>query len=130
LVWVIDGSTVGRSCIALMVTLADGQRCLSIAWTVVEGKKGHFPGGMHVELVKQVQKIIPEGAQALLPGDGELDGINLQAIIHHWQWKDVARTAKTPVLTREDRDTSFDDVAEHVLLEGDHLEIPSGCRGS
>lgn len=76
-----------------------------------------------MELVKQVQKIIPEGAQGVLFGDGEFDGINLQAIISQWQWSYVVRTAKTAVLTWEDHQFSFGDVAEHVL-EGDRFEIP------
>ena len=46
LVLVIDGSVVGRGCITLMVSVIYKGRALPIAWTVVKGKKGHFPEGL------------------------------------------------------------------------------------
>ncbi len=49
LVLVIDGSTVGRGCVALMVHVIYHGRALPIAWLVREGKKGHFPEDMHIE---------------------------------------------------------------------------------
>jgi len=119
----IDGSAAGRNCVTLMVALVYRQRALPIAWTVIEGKKGHFPEEMHVELVRQVQKIVPQGARVVVLGDGEFDGINLQAVINQWRWGYVVRTAKTAVLNWEDHQFSFDDVAGHVI-EGDRFEIP------
>ncbi|NTU48836.1 MAG: transposase [Syntrophobacteraceae bacterium] len=123
LIMAIDGSAAGRNCVTLMVALVYRQRALPIAWTVIEGKKGHFPEEMHVELVRQVQKIVPEGARVVVLGDGEFDGINLQAVINQWRWGYVVRTAKTAVLTWEGHEFSFDDIAEHVI-EGDRFEIP------
>jgi hypothetical protein len=124
LVLVIDGSAVGRNCVALMICLVYRQRALPIAWTVAEGKKGHFPEEMHVQLVKEVQKLIPENAEVVLLGDGEFDGVNLQAVINEWRWGYVVRTSKSSVLTWEGHEFSFSDVANHVE-EGDRFDIPN-----
>jgi hypothetical protein len=43
LVLVIDGSVVGRGCVALVIGLVYKQRSLPIAWMVVKGKKATFP---------------------------------------------------------------------------------------
>jgi hypothetical protein len=48
LVLVIDGSVVGRGCVALMVHVVYHGRALPIAWLVREGPKGHFPEDMHI----------------------------------------------------------------------------------
>ena len=52
LVLVIDGSAVGRGCVALMIQLVYKGRALPVAGLVREGKKGHFPQDMHIALVK------------------------------------------------------------------------------
>jgi hypothetical protein len=124
IVLIIDGSTVGRNCVALMVCLVYKQRALPIAWTVARGKKGHFPEQMHVELIQEVQKIFPADARVVLLGDGEFDGTDLQAALAKAGWTYVVRTSKTSLLTWEDHEFSFNDVAEHVK-EGDRFDIPN-----
>ena len=78
LVLVIDGSVVGRGCVALMIHVVYKGRALPLAWLVRPGKKGHFPEALHIALVEQVQDLIPEGAPVVLLGDGEFDGPSLQ----------------------------------------------------
>jgi hypothetical protein len=78
LVLVIDGSVVGRGCIALMLHVVYKGRALPLAWLVRQGKKGHFPEALHITLIEQVQRQIPAGAQVVLLGDGEFDGTTLQ----------------------------------------------------
>lgn len=39
---VMDGSEVGRNCLALVVSMVYKGRALPLAWTVVTGNKGHF----------------------------------------------------------------------------------------
>ena len=78
LVLVIDGSAVGRGCVALMVHVVYQGRALPVAWLVREGQKGHVPEDMHIALVKQVQELIPLGATVVFLGDGEFDGPDLQ----------------------------------------------------
>src|ERR671926_141763 len=41
LVLLLDGSTVGRGCIALLVSAAYRSRALPLAWGVARGSKGH-----------------------------------------------------------------------------------------
>src|SRR5882672_7267390 len=78
LVLVIDGSVVGRGCVALMLHVVSKGRALPVAWLVRQGKKGHFPEALHIALMEQVHKLIPSGVQVVVLGDGEFDGTALQ----------------------------------------------------
>src|SRR5919106_2052549 len=71
LVLVIDGSVVGRGCVALMLHVVYKGRALPLGWLVRQGKKGHFSEALHLALVQQVHKLIPAGAPVVLLGDGE-----------------------------------------------------------
>ena len=93
LVLVIDGSTVGRGCVALMVHVVYKGRALPVAWLVREGQKGHFPEEMHVTLVEYVHELIPLGASVVFLGDGEFDGTNLQQTLEDMGWSYACRTA-------------------------------------
>ena len=53
---VIDGSVVGRGCVALMIHVVYKGRALPLAWVVRRGKQGHFPEALHIALLEQVQK--------------------------------------------------------------------------
>jgi hypothetical protein len=53
LVLVIDGSEVGRKCLALLVSVVYHGRALPIAWLVVKGSKGHRPESEHFQLVQK-----------------------------------------------------------------------------
>ena len=90
---VMDGSVVGRGCIALMLSVVYHGRALPLCWVVVRGKKGHFPETIHQELLAQVQAIMPQGAKVTFLGDGEFDGIDLQADLRTLGWEYVCRTA-------------------------------------
>jgi hypothetical protein len=71
LVLVIDGSVVGRGCIALMIHVVYKGRALPLAWVVRRGKKGHCPEALHITLIEQVYALVPPGAQVVVLGDGE-----------------------------------------------------------
>ena len=92
LVLIIDGSVVGRGCVALMLHVVYKGRALPVAWQVRQGKKGHFPEDLHIALVKQVQTLIPRGASVVLLGDGECDGTTLQRTLQDADWSYVVRT--------------------------------------
>jgi hypothetical protein len=96
---VMDGSVVGRGCIALMLSVVYHGRALPLCWVVVRGKKGHFPETMHQELLAQVQAIMPQGATVIFLGDGEFDGTQLQADLRRGQWQYVCRTATNILVT-------------------------------
>ena len=90
---VMDGSVVGRGCIALMLSVVYAGRALPLCWLVVRGSKGHFPQATHQALLAQVQAIMPQGATVTFLGDGEFDGTALQADLRRSGWQYVCRTA-------------------------------------
>jgi hypothetical protein len=92
LVVIIDGSVVGRGCVALMMHVVDTGRALPLVWQVRKGTKGHFPEALHLALVEPLHVLIPPGAQVVLLGDGEFDGVQLQQAVQDSHWSDVVRT--------------------------------------
>lgn len=92
LVLVIDGSVVGRGCVALMVHVVYKGRALPLAWVVRRGRKGHCPEALHRTLMEEVHTRIPLGAQVVVLGDGEFDGTNFQHLLQEVGWSYVCRT--------------------------------------
>jgi Transposase DDE domain len=92
LVLVIDGSVVGRGCVALMLHVVYKGRALPLVWQGRTGKKGHFPEALHIALVEQVQAWIPVGASVVLLGAGECDGTGLPQTLADAGWSYVCRT--------------------------------------
>ena len=92
---VMDGSVVGRGCIALMLSVVYHGRALPLCWLVVGGAKGHFPQHTHRELLAQVHQIMPKDASVIFLGHGEFDGTQLQADLREYHWHYVCRTAST-----------------------------------
>jgi hypothetical protein len=92
LVVVIDGSVVGRGCVALMVHVVSKGRALPLCWLVRHGKKGHVPEDLHSAVVEQVQEVIPLGASVVLLGDGAFDGTSRQQTLEEAGWSYVCRT--------------------------------------
>lgn len=88
----MDGSVVGRGCVALMLHVVYKGRALPLVWQVRQGTKGHFPEALHIALIEQVQKWIPVGALVVLLGDGEFDGFRLQQTLAEANWCYVCRT--------------------------------------
>jgi DDE family transposase len=101
LVFVMDGSVVGRGCVALLLHVIYKGRALPLAWRVRQGPKGHFPEDLHLALVNLIRACLPEGAQVVFLGDGEFDGPTLQETLNEAGWCYVCRTAKSTVATWE-----------------------------
>jgi hypothetical protein len=95
IVLIMDGSTVGRGCVTLLLSVVYGRRALPLAWIVVKGAKGHFPETSHCALVTQIQPHMPSGATVIFLGDGEFDGTELQKTLDGSGWQYVCRTAST-----------------------------------
>lgn len=117
----IDGSEVGRNCLTLMISVIYKKRALPIAWIVVQGTKGHFPEETHIQLVERVSHFIPAGADVIFVGDGEFDGIELQATVDGYGWTYVCRTAKNTQLGADGEHFSF---AEIGVQPGECLSLP------
>jgi len=120
-VLVIDGSVVGRGCIALMLHVVYKGRALPLAWLVRHGKKGHFPEALHIALVEQVQELLPEGAQVVLLGDGEFDGTTLQHTMQNAGWSYVCRTGCHLTVSWEDETFRLDTLGA-CLKPGTRIE--------
>ncbi len=110
IVLVIDGSTVARGCVTLMVSIVYKGRAIPLLWLTRKGKKGHFPEQMHIELISAVKDIIPECAEVICLGDGEFDGAEWLNTIQGFGWKYVCRTAKTAVLYEDGEKFIFQDI--------------------
>jgi hypothetical protein len=118
---IMDGSTVGRGCLTLMVSVVYQRRALPIAWLVVKGRKGHFPEDTHIALLEQVRPLIPAGAQVVFLGDGEFDGADLQDTIDGYGWRYVNRTAKNIILCGAGEEFNFENVA---VQAGELISLP------
>src|SRR3989441_8887628 len=101
LVLVMDGSVVGRGCVALMIHVLYKGRALPLAWRVRHGPKGPCPEDLHIAVVELIREVIPAGATVVFLGDGECDGTALQATLHEAGWSYVCRTAMSTVATWE-----------------------------
>ena len=110
LVLVMDGSTVARGCVTLMVSLLYAGRALPIAWLVIAGVKGHFPAETHVTLLREVKTRVPDSATVVLLGDGEFDSPELQAEADGYGWDYVCRTAKNIQINVNDAGLSLEDL--------------------
>lgn len=75
LVLVMDGSQIGRGCMALMVSVlyqkGTLKRALPLCWKVIRAPKGHFSQEAHRELLAQAKALVPTGQQVIFLGDGE-----------------------------------------------------------
>jgi hypothetical protein len=118
---IMDGSTVGRGCVALLVSVIYRKRALPLAWLVVKGRKGHFPETSHLTLLEEVHHLIPAGAQVVFLGDGEFDGIDLQDTLDGYGWKYVSRTAKNIILCDAGRELGFETVG---VEQGQRISLP------
>jgi Transposase DDE domain len=101
LVLVMDGSVVGRGCVALMIHAIYKGRALPLAWRVRQGPKGHFPEALHIAMIELMSPIVPEGAKVVFLGDGEFDGTALQDTLSELGWSYVCRTAMSTTATWE-----------------------------
>lgn len=111
LVVIMDGSEVGRHCLALVISLVYKGRALPLAWTVVKGSKGHFPETAHVELLAQIKAIIPPTTDVVFLGDGEFDGITLLAEIEQAGWHYACRTAHNRWVCEQESWLQLDELA-------------------
>lgn len=123
IVLVIDGTTVGRGCMALMVSVLYQKRAIPLLWITRKCKKGHFPETLHIELINMVQALIPKGSDVVCLGDGEFDGAQWLNTLKGFGWSYVCRTSKDAVLYEEGEAFNLAEVCplnggEPVFIEG------------
>jgi hypothetical protein len=97
---VLDGSSVGRGCMAIMVCVVYRQRALPLAWLVYKGKKGHTTAERHIAVLAQLLPLLPDEAEVILLGDGEYDNPDLLSWIENeTEWTFVVRSAANVLIT-------------------------------
>lgn len=106
LVFAIDGSTAGKECMVLMVSVIYKKRAIPIVWIARKGKKGHLPESLHCQLIEKLIDIVPENSRKTLLGDGEFDGNSLQELLKRHGWSYVLRTRKD-MLAKEGYNDDF-----------------------
>lgn len=96
----IDGSAVGRGCMALVVGVIYQQRAIPLVWIVYKGKKGHTTSDRHIAVLQLVKPLLPTGAEVVLLGDGEYDTVEMLTwVTHATDWHFVVRTSKNILIT-------------------------------
>ena len=135
LVLVMDGSAVGRGCMALMLSvlyecehrrgeaISSSRRALPLCWRVVKAPKGHFPQEKHRELLAQARGLIPAGREVVFLGDGEFDGCGLLRDVAAAGWHYVCRTAKNVLLCEPDWPDETFSPSDLGLQPGDCVEM-------
>lgn len=121
-VLVMDGSTVGRGCLALLLSVVYQRRALPLAWVVVQGVKGHFPEDTHCQLAAEVQPLLPPEATVIFVADGEFDGTTLQATLHAYGWHYVCRTAASTLVWLGDFAVA---IRQLPVTCGEGIEVPA-----
>lgn len=110
LVLALDGSTVGKDCMVLMLSLIWKKRAIPLCWIVRKAPKGHFPEQMHLDVLGQFEQVIAPlfpAARIVLLGDGEFDGCRLQNFCKQAKWEYVCRTAKDTLTSDQPEGTDF-----------------------
>lgn len=101
---IFDGSVVGRDCVTLMASFVYKGRAIPLTWITINGKKGHFPEELHIQLLAQVRELLPVASDVIIIGDGEFDGVNFLREIEANQWGYVVRAAHNAVLLTSDNE--------------------------
>ena len=123
LVLVMDGSQVGRGCMALMISVLYRNRALPLCWQVVTAPKGHFAQDAHRELLARAIALVPPGRAVVFLGDGEFDGPDLLADALAAGWHFVCRTAKNTRLAEADWPEETFSLSALALQPGDCVEL-------
>ena len=98
LVFSIDGSTAGRGCMCLMVSVIYKGKAIPVVWQSYKAAKGHLPEEAHRSLLRRLFAPIPEGCQVVMTGDGEFDGCDWQADLIGLGWFYVVKTSKSSLI--------------------------------
>lgn len=125
LVIAIDGSDIGRDCMCLMASVIFKKRALPIYWMIVKQKKGHLEEALHIDLIKEVKKIIPADYQVVVVGDGEFDGTDFQRTIESYHWKYVCRTASNVSLYESGEEFSFSTIGIDNIGSAQYFSLPN-----
>ena len=101
-----------------MVSVIYQKRAHPLLWGVVSGCKGHFPAASYVEVLTQLQQLLPATASVVVLGDGAFDSVALQTFLAQAGWDYVCRTVKN---TQVCLDGTWLSLAEIAIWPGKRL---------
>jgi hypothetical protein len=106
LIFVIDGSVVGKGCQTLMLSVLWKKKAILVVWKTIQAPKRHFPETDHFLLLKLVEGILKPlpAVRCVMLGDGEYDGSQWIQQLQTMQFEYVLRTAKDTLLTNQDQE--------------------------
>ncbi|MCA9869256.1 MAG: IS4 family transposase [Anaerolineae bacterium] len=118
----MDGSEVGRGCMAIMVNLIYQKRAIPLTWTVIDRPKGHLSAEAHIELLERLRSALPDDVNVVFLGDGEYDSVELQSYLSGLSWDYVCRTAKSTLIVVEGEVLRLTDAD---ICPGSRLSFPN-----
>lgn len=106
LIFIIDGSVVGRGCQTLMLSVLWKKKAIPVVWKTIQAPKGHFPESDHLQLLKLLEDILKPlpNVRCVMLGDGEYDGSKWIQQLQNMNFEYVLRTAKDTLLTNQDQE--------------------------
>lgn len=104
LVFIVDGSVVGRGCQTLMVSVLWKKKAIPIIWKTIQAPKGHFPESDHLLVLAMLESILSKlpPVRCVMLGDGEYDGSEWIQKLQTMKFEYVLRTAKDTLLTNQE----------------------------
>lgn len=90
---IIDATKVAFGFRLLMVSVAYRRRSLPIAWTWLEGRRGHSSSATQVKLLAYVATLLPPHARVTLVGDSEFGHCLVLEHVRFWGWDYALRQA-------------------------------------
>jgi hypothetical protein len=126
---ILDSTKCGLHSQWLTVSLAFHRRTIPIAWTWLQGSKGHSSASVQLALLTDVAGLLPAETPVLLVGDTEFEDGDLQKQCQEWGWKYVLRQKPSNRIRVEGKWQSFRSLVaqpgssewvEGALLTGKH----------
>jgi hypothetical protein len=117
---VIDSTKVRASHRQIIVAMAYQRRTLAIMWDWVSHGRGHCTTQFQINLLQQVQTLIPTGVQVSLVGDGEFNHPLLIEELDFWGW-DYAVRQKCNTLIMQGYDCEWKRLDSFDLQPGQML---------
>lgn len=113
---VMDATSAGRRCQALVIGVIYKKRLLPICWVTYKGVKGHAKADIHIEALERLLPLIPDGSDVVLVADGEYDNLDvLEWIRSQTNWKYAIRASKNTLVQYNGQNGQEEEKLEEAL---------------
>lgn len=116
---VIDSSTVGTGCIAVMLSICINKQAIPLVWDVFDGTKGHLKAAHNIALFDKALEFIGSNAfeNVLLLGDGEYSSQEFMAHIISKNCDFVFRASQSDIIYHNDNRFTFKELPLNYQVE-------------